>query len=323
MEAQPALGVCARDLLHASGWAGTLWPPQDAPASSPDLAFSEDTFPFSAATPLAVALAFSGSPERLCGETLRLGSLARSLWVEVQLLRSMLESRRAQQEHVAFLKQAELEAAAAFPLPPPLPPPPLPLPAAARRGALPQPIPARRSRAASAAPPAQAAAAQPPSRAASRRHGAQPPPPPPPPPRRAAVAASSRSSSAAAAATHPPRACSPIKQLRRGEGTAGGRAVLLEDSRLLSLELRSRIMGKFRQGRQSSAAAAPPAASAASSAATAAATASAPLGSGAAAAAGGSLSIVSPALGGLRLFQTPPLLSPVYAPLPASPPPNA
>ena len=101
------LGSAARELLEASGWLpGGSWPPEE-PVSSPFAAFSEDTFPYTTSTPLAIALAFSGSPDRLCGEALRLGGLARSLWVEVQLLRSMLESRRAREEHMAFIRQED------------------------------------------------------------------------------------------------------------------------------------------------------------------------------------------------------------------------
>ena len=99
---------------------------------------SSDTFPFPSTLPTAIALAHSGSIDRLCTETLRLGDLARSLWVEVQLLRSMLESSRAREEHLVLLR-AQFHAESEEKIQPPSLPPPLPPPPPPRPPSLPQP----------------------------------------------------------------------------------------------------------------------------------------------------------------------------------------
>jgi hypothetical protein len=242
------LGSAARELLEASGWLpGGSWPPEE-PVSSPFAAFSEDTFPYTTSTPLAIALAFSGSPDRLCGEALRLGGLARSLWVEVQLLRSMLESRRAREEHMAFIRQEDergrdvVPVLAELPLQPQKPqrqqqsryrgvsqPPPPPQQQQQHR----QPARASLKRPAQASLPSSGVAAS--AHASARRRGGGPAPPPPPP---------SRRSTSTESQCHPLKPCSPITKLKRGEGLGGGKA-LLEEGRAISQELRARIMGRI------------------------------------------------------------------------------
>jgi len=208
------LSASVYELLQACGWDSTKGlPPLD---SEHEQRLSEDIYPFTSSLPTAVALAHAGSIDRLCNETHRLGGLARSLWVEVQLLRSMLESSRAREEHLVILRSQQALQEDTPPGPAPVAPaPPQPPPPQRRRGV---------------------AGGVPPPRFA--------PPPPPPPP---APEVAPRRSAGSSHTLHPPRAVSPPKPLVRGAGLGGGKARLESiDPSSLSNQLKDQIMGRVK-----------------------------------------------------------------------------
>lgn len=143
--------------------------------------------------------------------------------MEVQLLRSMLESSRAREEHLVILRsqQALQEDAPGAPI-------------------------------AAAPPPPPAASAIPQRRRGVGATGGVPPPrsaplPPPPhhhlPPPETVVARRGASSHT----LHPPRAVSPPKPLVRGAGLGGGKARLESiDPSSLSNQLKDQIMGRVK-----------------------------------------------------------------------------